>query len=114
MKSALLVFLIAALYGAGCATDRRSTGPGVPPAPQSSSVRTPQQAVALVKRHIRAHGGDPSREEISAQWNGTQWRVWSWRIVYPNNPGSSRFVPGGYTIYMVDTSGLIAAILPGL
>ena len=46
-------------------------------------------------------------------WINGEWHVTSWHIFYPNNTGSSRFVPGGHTTYIVTPDGHITNTIPG-
>src|SRR4051812_24869617 len=79
----------------------------------SKQVTTEADAIAIVLADIQRHGGDPRREECSARKMDGDWSVTAWHIWYPHSVGSSRFVPGGFTIYVVDTDGKILKKLPG-
>jgi hypothetical protein len=77
-------------------------------------VSTGAEAIAVVLADIQRRGGDPKREECSARKVDDDWQVTAWHIWYPDNKGSSRFVPGGFTTYIVATNGAILQTLPGL
>ena len=77
------------------------------------AVTTETDAIAVVLADIQRRGGDPRREECSAKKMDEDWWVMAWHIWYPHNTGSRRFVPGGYTIYVVSTEGMIVRTLPG-
>lgn len=77
-------------------------------------ITTKADAIAVVTAEIQRQGGDPKMVECSASKSEDGWRVTAWRICYPNNVGSSRFVPGGYTIYVVNIDGKIMDTRPGL
>jgi hypothetical protein len=79
----------------------------------SGSVRTPEQAVEIVRQYIRRNGGDPNREEISANWYRGNWSVSALHIWYSKNQGASRFVPGGNTLYVISPNGHIIDAIPG-
>jgi hypothetical protein len=99
------------LVVAGCARERHTQPP--PPA-VSKQVTTEAGAIAIVLADIQQRGSDPRREECSAKKMDGEWWVTAWHIWYPDNVGSSRFVPGGYTIYVVSTDGKIVRTLPGV
>jgi len=61
---------------------------------------------------IQKHGGNPHDEECSARLTDEGWYVTAWHIMYPNNVGSSRFVPGGFTDYVVSRDGRILKTCP--
>lgn len=111
MTRTILILSALALPATGCAKEplRKRAATTQP----TGSVRTPEEAVKIVQRHIRESGGDPTREEITAEWSRGQWRVIAWRIVYPNNTGASRFVPGGHQYYMVSPDGGVTKLMPG-
>ena len=72
------------------------------------------QAIAAAHAYIRERGSDPLGAEWSARHmpDGT-WSVMAWHIVYPNNSGSSRFVPGGHTFYTVSGDGKVLEVTEG-
>jgi hypothetical protein len=111
VKTASLLFLLLACHGAGCAREpRRALEARTQP---TDSVTTAEQAVEVIRRHIRKLGGDPAREEISAEWLQGEWHLVSWHIFYPNHKGASRFVPGGHTYYTVTPDGRVTNSMPG-
>jgi hypothetical protein len=67
-----------------------------------------------VLEDIQRRGGDSRREECSAWKVDGDWWVTAWHIWYPHHQGSSRFVPGGFTTYVVSADGKILKTLPGL
>ena len=104
MKTALLFFLLLALQSSGLAKE-----------PRKRSVRTAQQAMTIVRRQIRAKGGDPSRAEMTATGNSQSgWHVTAWYIANPSAVGGSRFRPGGYTEYTISVVGRITKAEGGL
>ena len=76
-------------------------------------IATAEEAIAVVLSDIRRQGGDPGRKECSATPMGDGWHVIAWHIWYPGNSGSSRFVPGGFTTYVVGREGVILKVVPG-
>jgi hypothetical protein len=94
---------------------------------------TGAEAIAIVRADIRHRGGDPDREEYSASESdhhaiqtemkelleqsridylaiantNEHWSVTARHIWYPNNQGSSRFVPGGFSDYYLSADGKI-------
>jgi hypothetical protein len=80
----------------------------------SKQIAKEADAVSVVLAEIQRRGGDPRREECSAKQLDEVWYVTAWHIRYPNNVGSSRFVPGGFTSYVVSTDGKILRTLPGM
>jgi hypothetical protein len=70
-------------------------------------------AIAVVLADVQRRGGDPHREECSAARRDGRWYVTAWHIWYPDNTGSSRFVPGGFTTYIVSDDGKILEAQPG-
>jgi Clp amino terminal domain, pathogenicity island component len=70
-------------------------------------------AIAVVLADVQRRGGDPHREECSAKRSDGRWYVTAWHIWNPDNTGSSRFVPGGFTMYIVSDDGKILEALPG-
>lgn len=81
--------------------------------PQGVKTATGEQAIAVAVADRRADGGDPANSEWSAKWLGEYWHVMAWRIMYPENTGGSRFVPGGYVTYRVSADGRVMATYPG-
>lgn len=73
----------------------------------NKQVSTEAQSVAVVVADMQRRGSDPSQEECSAKRIDGDWWVTAWHIWYPKNVGSSRFVPGGFTTYVVSTDGKI-------
>ena len=106
-----IIALPAALAILGCADKPRRDV--APPTKPSGSVRTAERAVEVIQRHIRKSGGDPAREEITAEWHRGEWHVTSWHIFYPRNQGVTRFVPGGFTAYTVSSDGRVTSTMPG-
>jgi hypothetical protein len=80
----------------------------------SKQVSTGAEAIAIVLADIQRRGGDQKRQECSATKMDGDWWVTALHIWYPNEVGSSRFVPGGFTIYEVTTEGTMLRTLPGL
>lgn len=76
-------------------------------------VTTEADAVAVVVADIQRRGGNPRREEISATKREEDWWVTAWHIWYPRNVGASRFVPGGFTTYVLRQDGTISKVVPG-
>lgn len=111
MKAMLQISFVLALLFVACAR-QQSTQP--PAATAVQQVSTEADAIAVVLADIQRRGGDPKREECSAKKMDGDWWVTAWHIWYPNNVGSSRFVPGGFTTYVVSTNGSILRTLPGL
>jgi hypothetical protein len=81
--------------------------------PHAKTITTEEQAIAAVHADIRNQGRDPARVECSAMELEDSWNVTAWRIIYPENAGSSRFVPGGFTTYIVGHNGDILKRVPG-
>ena len=111
MKAMPHISVVLALLFVACAR-QQSTQP--PAATVVQHVSTEADAIAVVLADIQRHGGDPRREECSAKRMDGDWWVTAWHIWYPNNVGSSRFVPGGFTTYVVSTNGSVLRTLPGL
>jgi len=110
MKAMLKISVLLAFLLAGCAGQRQAQ----PASPVVGKDATTQaDAIAVVLADIQRRGGDPRREECSAKKMDGDWWVTAWHIWYPNNVGSSRFVPGGFTTYVVSTDGRIVRTLPG-
>ena len=84
-----------------------------PPPTVAKHVITENDAIGVVLADIKRRGGDPKLEECSATKTKDGWSVLAWHIMYPKNVGSSRFVPGGYTFYLVSTDGRIVGSFPG-
>jgi len=108
MKKTVCISVLLALLLSACADQRQAPAP-----PISRQVSTAADAIAIVLADIQQRGGDPQREECSARKVDGEWRVMAWHIWYPNNLGSSRFVPGGFTIFVVSIDGKIIRTLPG-
>lgn len=109
MKTARLIPLILLLTA--CAHRHHSPSPS--PADGPGQVLTEADAIAVVLAKIQGEGGDPAREECSAQKTENGWRVIDWHIWYPAQSGSSRFVPGGFTTYLLGDDGKILKKIPG-
>ena len=110
MKAILYIFIMLTLLLAACSRQEHKQ----PPAPVSKQITTETDAITVVLADIQRHGGDPHREECSAKRTDEGWDVTAWHIFYPNNKGSSRFVPGGFTDYVVSRDGRILKTMPGL
>ena len=110
MRAMLYISVLFGLLLAACAPRPSAQ----PPAPVvGKPVTTEADAIAVVLADIQRHGADPRREECSAKKVDERWYVTAWHIWYPNNKGSSRFVPGGFTTYIVSTDGRVLETLPG-
>ncbi len=110
MNSLLPILGFLTLFVGGCA---HSPVEGQPALPVPKHVSKETDAIAVVLAEIKRNGGDPVREECSAREVDGLWRVTAWHIRYPNNEGSSRFVPGGFTTYVISGDGKILQTLPG-
>ena len=105
------ILLLLLLIFTACARRQYSQ----PPAPLViKPVTADTEAIAIVLAYIQQRGGDPSREECSVKKMDGEWWVTAWHIWYPKEVGSSRFVPGGFTVYAVSTDGKIIRTMPGL
>ena len=114
VKTTLQFLALLALLITGCAPRQDAQPPTSSTPPASKPVSTEADAIAVVLADIQRRGGDPKRDECSAKKMDADWWVTAWHIWYPNNVGSSRFVPGGFTTYVVSTNGSILRTLPGL
>jgi hypothetical protein len=101
--------LAATFTGAGYELDVQAQ----PPPPVVSKQVTEAEAIAVVVADIQRRGGDPRRNECSAKKIDGDWWVTAWHIWYPNNKGDSRFVPGGFTTYIVSADGKILSTRGG-
>jgi hypothetical protein len=111
VKALLRILVLLAGLLAGCARQQVAQGPtGV----VSRHITTEAEAIGVVVADIQRRGGDPRREECSAKQMDGKWYVTAWHIWYPDNKGSNRFVPGGFTSYVVGTDGRILETMPGL
>lgn len=110
MTSLLYISVLFSLLLVGCAHrhETKSLAPAV-----GEKVSTGADAIAVVLADIQRRGGDPKRVECSAKKVDGAWWVMAWHIWFPNNVGSSRFAPGGFTEYVVSTKGKILETLPG-
>ena len=106
----LYISVLFGLLVPACARQRQAQ---LPAPSLSKQVTTEADAIAVVLADIQRRGADPRREECSATKIDERWHVLAWHIWYPNNKGSSRFVPGGFTTYVVSTDGSILETLPG-
>ena len=95
------------------ATGARLGGASAPGSEKEVRVTTEAQAAAVVLEAIRKRGGDPKLEECSAKEVKGEWWVTAWHIRYPKNSGGSRFVPGGFTTYVVSREGTIERTIGG-
>ena len=84
-----------------------------PPPAVAKRVLTEGDAIAVVLADITRRGGDPKVEECTAAKTKDGWMVTAWHIMYPKNFGASRFVPGGFTTYIVSADGRIIQAVPG-
>ena len=110
---ALLLASIALLLPGCSPHDSRQSKASAAAIP-TARIKTADDAIAVVRRTIKRNSGDPNGSEYHVTQRGGQWHVMAWRIMYPNNPGAGRFVPGGFTIYTISTEGQIIEIMPGL
>jgi len=110
MRAILQVAVLFALLLGGCASPQHALAPSPVPAKQ---VTTEADAIGVVLADFQRRGGDPQREECSATRSDEGWHVTAWHMWYPHRKGSSRFVPGGFTIYVVSTDGGILSVMPG-
>lgn len=111
-KAVLISFLLL-IVGCG-SNDRGQPKPQAAAISRSASIQTADDAISVVRRDIKRRGHDPNGAEFHASQTGTNWSVTAWHIWYPNNTGSSRFVPGGFTSYTVSNDGKINGTIPGL
>jgi hypothetical protein len=105
MKPHSPAIVLIAIPFAACSHELRTVAPA---AGESQADPAGVKAIAAAQTYMRERGGDPLREEWSAKYmsDGT-WSVMAWHIMYPNNSGSSRFVPGGHTFYTVSGDGQV-------
>lgn len=116
MTTTAKTFILFALLLSACARQQQVQPAPVQPAPPvaGKQVFIQADAIAVVLADIQRRGGDPKREECSAVKDKRGWSVTAWHIWYPQNTGSSRFVPGGFTTYVVSDDGKIVEVQPGL
>lgn len=105
-----LPILLVLLLGAACA--RQQYAQRLEPA-VGRQITTENEAIAVVLEEIERRGDDPERYECNARPSEKGWMVVAWRIIYPENVGASRFVPGGFTSYLVSPEGEILMRRPG-
>ena len=111
-KAVLISFL---LLFVGCVShDRVQPKPHAESIPSDARIQTADDAIAVVRRATKRRGYEPNASEYHANRSGKDWFVMAWHIMYPNNTGSSRFVPGGFTTYTVSNDGKILETMPGL
>ena len=108
MSAMLYISILLALLLAACVQRQAQ----LPSLPVSKEITSEADAVAVVLADIQHRGADPRREECSAKKVDERWYVTAWHIWYPNNKGSSRFVPCGFTTYIVSTDGWILETIP--
>ena len=113
VKAILQSLALLTLLVAGCAHRQDAQPPTSSTPPVSKQVSTEADAIAVVLADIQRRGGDPKREECSAKKMDGDWWVTAWHIWYPSNKGDSRFVPGGFSTYVVSIDGKILRTLPG-
>jgi len=101
----LILLLTACAHRPHIVSPSSADGPG--------QILTEADAVAVVLAKIQSDGGDPAREECSARKTENGWHVIAWHIWYPEKSGSSRFVPGGFTTYLLGDDGKILEKIPG-
>lgn len=111
VNATLQFSVLLALFFTACGSHQSSPAP-VPLV--RKQIVTPADAIAVVLADIQRRGGDPRREECSATKTDEGWDVTAWHIFYPANSGSSRFVPGGFTDYVVGQDGRIVKTMLGL
>ena len=111
MRATVQILVLLALLLSGCAHQQNAH---LPAPVASKPITTEADAIAVILADIQGRGGDPRREECSAKQMDGEWHVTAWHIWYPRNKGSSRFVPGGFTTYVVSTDGEILRTIPGL
>jgi hypothetical protein len=110
MKAMLPISILLSLLLTACA----HYPPTQPPTPVAiTQVTTEADAIAVVLAEIQRRGGDPRRAECSAKKMEEGWWVTAWLIWYPRNKGDSRFVPGGFTTYIVSADGKILSTRGG-
>jgi hypothetical protein len=105
--------LVLAYVVAGCAHESSKSPFAIVP-PAATLIRTEAEAIAVVRADFARRGADPKQEEWSAIKDGERWLVNAWHIFYPANVGESRFVPGGFMMYIVSSDGKIVRTIPGL
>lgn len=136
MRIALLIPVLLLPFAA--CTHRQHLQP--PASTYGRKLITGTEAIEIVRADIQHRGGNPNREEYSASVidhraiqaemkelldkshidyptiadTNEHWLVEAWHIWYPNNQGSSRFVPGGYTSYYLSVDGKILRARGGL
>ena len=86
---------------------------GAAVAPFASPDRLPAAAISTARRAIAEREMWPHGAEFSAKPFKDGWAVTAWRIEYPNNKGSSRFVPGGFRSIIIDRTGNVTQYLHG-
>jgi hypothetical protein len=110
MKAILPIPFLLALLLAACAHQQRAS----PSRPVGGrAIVSGADAIAVVLADIQRRGGDPRREECSAHPTDEGWWVTAWHIFHPHHKGDRRFVPGGFTDYIVSRDGRILKTLPG-
>src|SRR5437868_4400299 len=79
----------------------------------AGEVRDEQAAIGIARRVVAERESWPHGAEFTARATKDGWTVTAWRIDYPNNPGASRFVPGGFRTITFDRAGKVTQYLPG-
>lgn len=135
VKAVLLIWpFLLALGGCSHAQHFQRSTPEI-----RSRAITGAEAIAIVRSHIQYSGGNPGGNEYSAaeidvraletemkrvagkdyrliengSWRDERWLVTARRIFYPNDQGSSRFVPDGFTSYFLSADGKILHVRGG-
>lgn len=83
------------------------------PAPSTTPTRGEETAIATARRAVAERESWSHGAEFTANPFKDGWVVTAWRIEYPNNKGSSRFVPGGFLSITIDRTGKVTQYLRG-
>ncbi len=76
-------------------------------------VQTEDYAISLARNAVQESGDDQTLYEYTAKYIDNHWNVTANRIFYPHNTGSAKFVPGGFTIFVITTNGVITNKIHG-
>ena len=110
MKATTSILLLFIALMCGCSKESPDDAP-------VSISRTPidseSDAIYALKNYLVSQGENIDHDKITAKYADGEWNLLRWIAVYPENEGSSKFVPGGHAIYLVSTNGLLTRIIPG-
>ena len=110
MKATIIILHLFIVLMCSCSKVRQEA---VPVLISRTPINSESDAIYSLKNYLISQGENIDHDNITAKYIHGEWNLQRWIAMYPENEGSSKFVPGGHTMYLVSTNGLLTRIVHG-